>query len=152
MYNVDWNTVVEREIPHVLRKPRLTTWLLALVSPVAVLSSSFSFFRQRLERELTITGQTRVLRYWLNRLFDPDLKRITVVDLSPSEFVYAYREDENRPLYLPQFLSGSSADFTVFVPSSLSGLDENIRAFLDKYKLVTMRYRINYFLSPDDVQ
>lgn len=144
MYSVNWNKLIRRSIPYPLRKDKLLAYVRALITPLFLTFDAFSRFRDRVELELAITGQVRILRYHLNNSFDPADRRIRIEDDVAVQQVYVFLESENRPLYLPKFLSGSSVDFVVYLPVALQSLEASIRAFLDKYKLVTKRYRIIY--------
>lgn len=144
MYSINWPEVIRRALPAVLRKVRIIAFLDALISPVVTLGGGFGFFRESIEQELQITPQVRILRYWLNRLFDPADQRIRVLSATDTVPFFIFREDENRPVYLPQFISGSSIDFIVELPRSIRMLESQVRGFVDKYKLPTKRYRILY--------
>jgi hypothetical protein len=144
MYSVDWSKLLRRAIPYPLRKDKILAYLRALIKPLFATLDEFQRYRARVELELAITGQVRILRFHLNNSFDPADRRIRIEDDVAAQQVYVFLESENRPLYLPKFLSGSSVDFVVYLPFALQSLEASIRAFLDKYKLVTKRYRIIY--------
>jgi hypothetical protein len=121
----------------------MLAWLNALVAPAKTLHSKFLLFSNALRRELSITGQKRVLQYYLNRYFLGD-SLIEVYDTDQAEPVFVFTEDENMPVYLPVFITGSAVDFIVDVPLNLKPQETAIRAFVNKYKLVTKRYEIIY--------
>lgn len=144
MYNVDWNVLVKNNLPSVLRMPKLSAYVTALLAPVVDLNSRFDFLRGSVATELRITGQVRTLRYWLNFQFDPGADRIRILNAGDAQPFFIFTEEENRPVYLPRFISGRAVDFVVLVPGHLANQEDELRGFLDKYKLPTKRYRIAY--------
>ena len=76
--------------------------------------------------------------------FDLSENRFEILDGDSNDILYIFLESENEPVYLPQFITGSTVDFIVKVPSSLQPLEAQIRGFLDKSKLASKRYRIDY--------
>lgn len=148
MFEIDWLKLIRRDVPFAVRKPRLLAWLAALISPIIALHNRFLNFRRQTLLDLKVTGQVRILRFYLNERFDLGNERITITDGDDNARVFVFLESENEPLHLPTFLSGSTIDFIVNVPSDLQGLDYQIRAFLDQFKLASKRYRINYITPP----
>lgn len=144
MYSVDWSKLVSRNIPAAVRKDKLKAFLLALLAPVISLYNTFTLFRAKVDEDLRMTGQVVKLEWGLNQRFDPSLSRIEIKDASEAQIVYMFLAEENRPLFLPRFLSGLAVDFVVCIPISLKPQEITIRAFLDKYKLVTTRYEIQW--------
>ena len=144
MYSVDWMKVVSRSVPGVLRKPRLKALLAALISPIVTLFTAFGLYRDAKLLDINMNGQVRRLQYGLNQRFDPALSRIIIKDAIEPDLVFAFLESENRPLFLPVFLSGVLIDFIVCVPAEYEIYEITIRAYIDRYKLVTKRYRIEY--------
>ena len=144
MYSINWSKLVRRDVPSPTRQPVFLSFLLALIAPIVSVYNSFTLFRQKVDEDLGMTGQVCRLRSGLNLRFDPDLGRILVLDANAIEATYIFLESENRPLYLPAFISGIAVDFVVKVPLALAPYEAIIRAFIDRYKLVTTRYRIEY--------
>lgn len=128
----------------IARSPMLE-WLGALISPVPTLHNAFLTFRARIMESITITGQVCRLRTGLNDRFDPALRRIYIVDQDELAPLFIFLESENRPVYLPVYITGSAVEFLVMVPAELASDEQLIRQFLNAYKLVTKRYRIQYF-------
>lgn len=145
-YSISWATLIRNNIWSAINQPKLKALLLAFVTPMNNLLTRFNLFRAYVDQELAITGQVCILRYWLNQTFDPDEQRIDVQDADVTQPVFIFREDENRPVYLPVFLSGRSVDFIVILPdeAGFHSIESSIRGFVDRYKLVTKRYRIIY--------
>ena len=133
-------------LPAVLRKPRTIAIIQAFIVPVKLLHTWFLSYRNMQNEIAKTTGQTIVLRGYLNRHFDPTEKRIYILDdlYLPPTFVYL--ESENRPLYLPAFIAASGgSDFVVYVPSSLIGQELQIKSAVNTFKLPSKIFRIEYF-------
>lgn len=143
-YDVSWTRLIRNNIWSAINQPKLKALLLAFINPISNLLNRFDLYRAYVDQELAITGQKRILQYWLNQNFDPDLQRIEVEDVEARQPVFIFLESENRPLYLPVFLSGRSVDFLVILPDGMQSSESSIRGFVDRYKLVTKRYRIIY--------
>lgn len=143
MYSIDFSKLIRRDLPFALRKTKVLAWLLALISPVISLYSAFINYRERTNLDLMVTGQVRILRHHLNRRFDVGENRIQILDGDSNAIVYIFLESENQPVYLTEFLSGSTVDFVVKVPIDLKPVLPQIKAFLNRFKLASKRYRID---------
>ncbi len=144
MYNVDWPKFIRFRTPTAQRGEKWLALLGALMSPVSGLHGFFLLLRDRFLAEIQVNGQVRRLRHALNQRWDAIDERILIKDAIDPEPVFAFLESENNPLYLPVFLSGTGVDFIVCLPEELEPQEAVIRAFVDRYKLVTKRYRIEY--------
>lgn len=142
MYGINWSTFVVERVPSPLRKSKLLAFLHALLVPVKTLHSMFLIFRQTIERDVRITGQVRIMEYWLNELFDSSSRRFIIQDYTNVQPVLIWGDSFNNPLYLPTFLSSSAYDFQVIAPCALKGQKAQIKAFLDRYKLAGKRYKL----------
>lgn len=145
MYGITWARLIRQNLMAAISRSPMLEWLLSLISPVIALHNLFLAFRTRQLENLTITGQVCRLRTGLNDRFDPSLRRIYIEDQEELAPLFIFLESENRPVYLPVFLTGSAVEFIVWVPYDLMGQETAIRQFLNAYKLVTKRYRIQYF-------
>lgn len=143
MYALDLNILINWLLPAPVRKAKMIAWLNALIAPVKGLHTQFTQFRNSTRNHLRVTGQKRVLQYFLNRGFIGS-SLIEIYDTDQAEPVFIFLEDENMPVYLPVFITGSAVDFIVDVPIDLKPQESSIRAFVDKYKLPTKRYEIIY--------
>jgi hypothetical protein len=133
-------------LPSVLRKPKQIAWLNALLQPIGYIHTRFYSFKQRVDIELRVSPQVRILRGYLNERFDKDYNRIDIVDTGQISQTYIFLESENAPLYLPVFLSiGDNYDFIVRLPVDLIAYETGIKAILNKFKLPSKRYDIQYF-------
>ena len=120
----------------------MQAWLHALLSPVKLVHNRLLSFRVEKVDDIATTGQVATLRYKLNRRFDPSLRRFDIVDGADTPFIYIYTSGENQPFYLPDFTTGNDADFIVQAPFDLQGSTAAIRAFLNRYKIASKRWKI----------
>ncbi len=142
MYNIHWPRLIDWLLPHPLRQLLMREWILVLIAPLIAIYTAFLTYQARTKRAIMCTGQITKLRAYLNHLFDPLLLRINVIDNLTSDYIYIYQEYENKPIYLPAFLSGVSYSFVVLVPAEYQGQELYIRAIIDSYKLPTKKYYI----------
>jgi hypothetical protein len=143
-YEIDFDRLAQDMLPAMLRKPRMLAFVAALLVGLRTTHSGFLSFRSRIAYELPIGPELRVLRHYLNELYDFTDRRITITDGQDGEPLRIYTEGEDQPIYLPVFLAAQSVDFTVTLPESARGFEAEIRRFLDLYKLLTKTYRIIY--------
>lgn len=144
MYNLNVPKLIRRNLQHDLGQSPMLEWLAALLAPIVSGHSAFILYRQKSLEDLNTNGQVTKLRAGLNERFDPALKRIEIEDSDVANTLYVFLESENRPLYLPEFISGTAGDFKVLVPTELSPYESQIKAFLDRFKLPSKRYIIIY--------
>lgn len=145
MINIDWTRLVSWNVPSVLRNTWMVNWLMALISPVITLHSYLLSYQRQSKTEILTNGQVTKLRAYLNLRFDILLKRINIVSLPAEELLYVYLTIENKPLYMPVFLtSGDGYDFVVEVPVEFQYLEADIKAVINKFKLPTKKYYIIY--------
>lgn len=140
---VDWNKFVSWLLPSSIKSGILWSWLKALVSPVILLHAQLLALAIVQERDIRTNGQTTKLRARLNYEIDSVLERIEIHDVLDKDFIFAYLASENKPVYLPQFLSaGNGFDFEVWIPEHYKNQINYITSLLDRYKLPTMKYYI----------
>lgn len=144
MYDIDFNKLIGWLLPAATRKVNQMAWLNALLYPVKYLHTQFLLFTTATRYDIKITGQKCSLEFHLNRVFDPVFNYFYITDSVATTTVFMFLESENRPLYLPTFISGTQTDFIVHAPNNLEDQEAAIRAFLDKYKLVTKRYELRF--------
>jgi hypothetical protein len=144
-YSLTWTRIIRQTLMGAIARSPMLEWLLALISPVAGLHNALLTFRARVLESITITGQVCRLRTGLNDRFDPISRRIYIIDQEEPSPLFIFLESENRPVYLPVFITGSAVEFLVMVPAELAPDEQLIRQFLNAYKLVTKRYRLQYF-------
>ncbi len=144
MYGLNFNSFIQDKTPSALRKPKALAWFNALLTPLKVLHTSFLIWKTGVERDVAITPQVRILRYWLNQLYDSGERRFEVLDYVNTEPILIWGESFNKPIYLPKFLSSKAFDFTVIAPCEARSQRVFIIAFLDKYKLAGKRYKLEF--------
>lgn len=145
MYALDINKLVNWLLPQAVRKQRMVAWLKVLLRPVVGLHNRFSVFASSTATYVRITGQKRIMEYYINRFF-PDPGTIYITDATAVTPLFIFLESENHPVYLPTFITGAQDDFIVDVPISLMPSEGAIRAWVDKYKLPTKRYSVKYHI------
>lgn len=144
MYDFNVTKYIRLKIFKATIQPRFEAFLNALLTGIKTLHSAFLIYKAGVEEELQITSNKRILQYWLNEKFDPENRLIEIKQYMEGQTFFVFLENENRPLYLPQFLGGTAFDFIIEVPSSLQSMNAKIKAFVDTYKLPTKRYQIVY--------
>lgn len=144
MYSINFETLINWMLPSPVRKVKMIAFLKALITPIIWLHARFTNLVTDTQNDIRITGQVRSLEYHLNRLFWPlgGLSSIYLTDGASGNTLFIFLESENNPVYLPQFISGASANFIVHVPNSLVGQEVEIRAFIDRYRLPSKRYEL----------
>lgn len=143
-YALDINNLIGWLLPASVRKPSQLAWLNVLLAPVKVLHQRFLMYATDARFHIKITGQKRILQFHLNRVFDPISNLIYITDSDSATTVFVFLESENRPIYLPTFISGTATDFVVHLPNNLESQETAIRGFLNKYKLVTKYYELRF--------
>ena len=145
MYNLDIKKVVIYLLPTVLRKPRIIAYLNAISIPFESVLNALSNYRLMLNKEVAITPQKCYLRKFLNDKFDVNLRRILIEDSVSLPITYVFLESENSPKFLPFYLSDTEGvNFIVKVPISLQNIENQIIDFINKYKLPSKKFRIEY--------
>lgn len=147
MYGINWNIFLQERVANAARKPKMLAWFNALLVPVKTLHTSFLLFKTSQERHVGITPQVRILRYWLNELYDVTERRFEIVDYANTQPLLIWGESYNSPIYLPTFLSSRAYDFTVIAHCEMYSQRVFIRAFLNAYKLAGKRYQLIFQTS-----
>ncbi len=157
-----WN--IENWVPRRLPFKRRTTitiaWLVALLTGVQTVANEFAFKCQEWDFRVMYNSQQKVLASLLNKLFDTAAKRIrveTIADLFEPVIMYykselpetpvIYYKSEgmpNPPIIYYKSEIAAQLDFRVFVPTSLSGIEEQIRSWINRYNLADKQYEIVY--------
>lgn len=155
MFEIDFKRLMALLLPTFLRKPVLFGLLRAAVNPIESLYAQFVASRKEHLFRLTHNGQVCYLRAGLNETFGGGFKIYDAV--SDGKWLYAITEDgsqitlaidegndsstENVPIVFNEDrLNAAQNDFLIFVPSRFTDNDlPSIKAFVDKYKLVTKR-------------
>lgn len=162
MYSLDIDNLVIKRTPPDLRLPKYVAWMQNMLCPMQMVNDDFVSTVDRLKEELSINGQTMVLEWALNNKW-PDAAGGIQIDNTPDHkpryYVWAKSEnqgflafvrskDEGYPA--PAYLYGKDEysvenDFTVRVPATLDFDEDEMKAFINKYKLADKRYKIEIY-------
>lgn len=151
MFDIDFKRLVALLLPMSLRRPLIFGVLRAGVAGVERVYKDFATARTEHNFRLTHNGQVCYLRATLNYYFGSGFRIGNIKQ--EGEWLYAVTEDggENIPLavteegkgvpvlYSEQILNAAQNDFVVFVPGAYWSRLEEIKAMVDRYKLVTKR-------------
>lgn len=144
MYSINWFIWLNSFLWNVVRKTKMKALLRAYISPILKLHGQFISYKNDIDFQLKVNSQVCKLAWGLNQKFDSILRRIRIIDNSNNQIDFIFLEVENRPLYLPNFLGSNEYEFEVRCPLSLKGVEKDIKAFLNIYKLPSKRYIITY--------
>lgn len=156
VYRIDFTKLVAQLLPLLLRQAAQVAWLRTLVTPWVVLHKSLLAKRATWRYQLTHTPQVFSLENVLNDNFDPEHRRIYIVDGEYIDAVRFYEPADNRPVrfyedtpkvrfYDPSAFDLLDVDFVVHIPLTLSAAEElRFRALLDFYKLPDKTYTLKY--------
>lgn len=140
---INWAKWILWMLPNEVRNGWTWSWIKALISPIIALNSYLILFQIAKEKDIRTNGQVRKLRQRLNDEIDPSLQRIEIHDVLQEDYIFAYLAIENKPVYLPQFLTaGDGYDFEVWIPVHYMNQIDFITSLLDRYKLPTKKYYI----------
>lgn len=161
-YNIDFDKLVGLLLPTSLRKRKMFSWLGVLLTPLKRIH--YDFLQKRNEKNgdlyrLQHNGQVCYLRKVLNDNFDPEKRRIKIIDGNQFKRKYIYTEGEQKPVFLGKIFlrersdyADTGVDFLVELPKEVwlyhrtqqNGTEHfyTIEAFIDFYKLAGKRYKI----------
>lgn len=161
-YRVNVKRLALLTLPTAWRKPLMGAIVYAIVTPIGRLVAELVAWRGEQDYRLRHNGQVCKLRAVLNDEADPGERRITIEDAESTEGETAnliYRREEGRWVMLPERSNGgavtvnrrgyggvSGYDFWVNIPEELRATtdESRLRAIINKYKLASKRYAINY--------
>lgn len=150
MYSINWQYFIEERLESPLRKPKNYAFFHGLLAPIKTLHTRFLMFKTAQEREVNIMPQVRILRYWLNELYDSTERRFEILDYTNTTPILIWGESYNNPIYLPVFLSSKDYDFTVIAPCEAYPQRFFILSFLHKYKLAGKRFKLKFQTDTGD--
>lgn len=155
IYDIDWNKLAIWLTPMRLRIKRINVFVQALVAPVIDLYNRFFVYKEDVEYRIGITCQVVHLQRGLNDRFDISGRRIVIVPATEYLAVLLGVKDENKPhklgtkteavqmlLPLKSETLAYSYDFIVQVPAAVIFNIDEMKAFVDKYKLESKNYKI----------
>jgi len=160
VFDIDYEVLVETDLPVRLRAPIRLAWLDILVSPVVY---EYGLFTANRGNNLYILGHSSQVCYMeasLNDIFDPTGRTITIVDAAFYDAVYTYLDDELKPVFIdldseigdsvipnpdpvPLYTDGETyllgVNFIVQVPSAVTAFPvydlARLKAIVDMYRL-----------------
>ena len=133
-------------------------YLQACLSGLQTLNDKFYAYIVGVKEDLKFNGQTIYLTRRLNDLYDDTLRRIYIVNEQgitdkyifynserQTEYVY-YTSEASTPFYVGYNSErGVDYDFVIYVPVSLTYVEDNFNATLNRYKLKNKRYKIETY-------
>jgi len=151
MINFDPYKLIWLLLPTFLRRPVRIARLWAWLAPFIQGWNNYVAWRNNMYYEAHVTSQVISIEAYLNRLFDPEQQRITVMDLEYDNRVYValrtelyddlYIDGDGTFIYLNDEQVGEG--FVVNIPADLSDLSIQIRGVVDKIKAAGTYYKIN---------
>lgn len=154
MYRIDYTRLVDWLVPSMLRRNVLLSLAYALVNPVRKLYVAFMKYKTDSEYRLNHNSQVCYLEKVLNDRFDPEQKRINIIDGWRFNQLYIYKETEgsHKAVNLGTMFIRPSADFAdtgvdfiVKLPSDLALKESEryeMKTLLNAYKLAGKRYKL----------
>jgi hypothetical protein len=162
MYKITVDKFVFKRTDPDLRKPKNVAWVQNMLSPMQTVNDEFVSEIARLKDELSINSQTMVLEWALNNKW-PDAGGGILIDNTPDHkpryYVWAQAENQGFLGYVRSKDEGYPAiafvysrdeyavenDFIVKVPAALDFDEDEMKAFINKYKLADKRYKIETY-------
>lgn len=156
-YNVNVGKLAVQLLPMCLRGGRMKAFVKAFAEPLTTIRELFTAYREETDYRLTHNSQVCYLRAVLNDKFDPLLRGVQIEDaernlegviIHPRRYVSPVVLNPTTPkiLYRRNFGGSRSVAFKVVVPYRLRDRIDtyNLAATINKYKLASMRYEIEY--------
>jgi len=152
MMNFDPYKLIWLLLPTFLRRPVRIARLWAWLAPFVQGWNNYVTWRTNMYYEAHVTSQVISIEDYLNRLFDPEQRRITVGDMTYDNRVYValrtelyddlYIDGEDGTyLYLEDMQVGDG--FVVNIPADLSGSMGQISGVVDKVRAAGTYYQVN---------
>jgi len=149
-------------LPPILRGKMLQSFILSAVSALDEIQNTlYQYHMEDLygtRYRIAHNSQVCSLRGVLNDMYDTEQRRITIDSVASRPKLYLHYDREMtggleyQKVFTPQTVffdyeqggGESKGDFTVFVPADLQSRDLALRATIDKYKLASKTYNIQY--------
>jgi hypothetical protein len=158
IYNVNWVKLVKMLTPIVLRQNPLTCFIKAFTHPFIILHNDFISYSNRVNYHLQITPQVCYLEKALNDKYDLVHRRIFITDAPEYLPIILFRKSENKKLLIKRKTEGNpqvlytkpetalfGVDFIVNIPVGIVFDANELKAFLQVYKLATKTFKIKIF-------
>ena len=98
---MNWQNLVQWQMPMWMRRPRMLAWLFVLIHEVQTLHAAYLIYRSRSLYALQITGQTVYLEKALNDRWDFLARGIYIETIADGSQLYLYNKIEAAaPLYI----------------------------------------------------
>jgi len=159
IYSWDIKSWLQRNIGTRKRQPIVKAYLYIFLKPIELVHGLFITLSADIDNKVKYTSQQLVLAGLLNKLFDATSKRIRVETVSDAwvhptiylryegaQPVYIYYRSESADTTHVRYRSEASLDglFKVFLPTSLTSSEAEIRGWIDQYKEASKTYVIVY--------
>ena len=159
-YSINYKRLGVLLLPVALRQAKLIAYVQALLSPLVGLHYDWRQYREQNIYKLNHSWQVCSMRGALNDRFDTEQRRIYINDGDIHNAFYIYTEAEAihknmytetelnagaTPIWLynENELSGTAADFTVYVPLEIFNKQlYEVIGLIDFYKLAGKNYKI----------
>ena len=152
MINFDPYKLIRLLLPTFMRLPVRVARLFAWLWPFTRLWGEYGTWRTNIYYDAHVTSQVISIEAYLNRLFDPEQRRITITDFLFDNRVYValrsegydeyYIDGENGTyIYLADMQVGDG--FVINIPASLAALSIQISGVADKIRALGTYYKIN---------
>ena len=150
--NLNFEQLRQLLLPSILRRSVLLNAMLsAILYPIEGVYNMWCSYEEQERRERTYNSQVKNLRRALADRLHTDYDNILIYDVEDKEHLYIYKQADNRDVMLLDAIYIYSENdirysrgFTVSIPSEYMSKVNEIRAVLDRYKMVTSRYYINW--------
>lgn len=153
VFNIDYDRLLLLLLPTFLRKLGIVSLLQS--ATVALKSTYGNFSNNQISNlyKLVHNGQVCYLKKVLNDTFDPDLRRIKIIDGNKYTRQFIFSGAEQFPSYLGTMhlkqysdYADTGVDFRVTFPAGypLAPSIYQISATIEYYKLASKRYKIQY--------
>ena len=158
IFQIDYKRLIILLLPIRMRQAVTIAFLRSCINPISRLHGLFISNRNANLYRLKANGQVCYLRKTLNDAFPERDKSFEIGDGAASgKWVYALKEPEYGQLFVPKepeavtlysipvILSGT-ANFVVFIPANLAGIDylNRIKSIVNEYKLVSKKPSYEY--------
>lgn len=119
-YNFDLSKLIIQYVSLQLRKPKFSTFLIILLSPLNPILANFLLFVANTKVELMQNGQVVRLENLLNDMFDTEERRISITDANSDILIVGNTNPiimgNINPVIFPYGDTDSTVDFVVKVP------------------------------------
>lgn len=157
MYNINFTNLPMQLVPGVLRKSKLLAWLDVCLTGCKSLYADFIAYRLLILSEVSYNSQTIMMEKFLNDTYPDANGQIYIenvnspfntislyrnVDQLPVDF---YKRSEMRAVDIKSTSDVLPYEFIVHIPSALEYDLNQLRVYVNKYKLASKRFIINEF-------